>query len=248
MSFFSPRFVVMLQLACLAGLAQAEDGRALIEESLRRHAPPAHVYEEHAFVITDRQGQFAVRTVRYYGRHDKDGSRQLRIIETPAESKGTMLYARRGEKDGQLHGARPSAQVFGTLFSVADLEGEQSRDFRYELEDVRDLDRVAHHVVKAVPADESVARITGHGSRLIYLRKDNLFISRIDHLDREGHLARRQTFRDPQPDAAGAWHAGMILMEDLLDGRRSLLKVDRRVHSSDYVPAALFAGLPGEPQ
>jgi hypothetical protein len=36
-------------------------------------------------------------------------------------------------------------------------------------------------------------------------------------------------------------------MEDLRDGRRSLLKVERRVHSPDYVPVSVFAGIPGRP-
>jgi hypothetical protein len=83
----------------------------------------------------------------------------------------------------------------------------------------------------------------GYHERRIYLRKDNLFVSRIDYRDRDGREARRQTFRDPRPDESGAWRAGMVLMEDLRNGGRSLLKVERRVHSADYVPAAVFAGL-----
>jgi hypothetical protein len=35
----------------------------------------------------------------------------------------------------------------------------------------------------------------------------------------------------------------MMLMEDLRDGRRTLLKVERRVHSADYVPPGVFEGL-----
>jgi len=48
--------------------------------------------------------------------------------------------------------------------------------------------------------------------------------------------------RDPRPEESGAWRANMILMEDLVDGRRSLLKTERRAHSPDYVPADVFAG------
>ena len=59
--------------------------------------------------------------------------------------------------------------------------------------------------------DERVARATGYSERRLYLRRDNLFVSRIDYFDRQGRLAKRQTFRDPRPDASGAWRAGMIL-------------------------------------
>ena len=35
----------------------------------------------------------------------------------------------------------------------------------------------------------------------------------------------------------------MILTEDLLEERRTLIKIERRVHSADYVPDTIFAGL-----
>lgn len=241
-----PRAILLL-LAGHAASAMADPGRELIEESLRRHAPPPHVYEEQALLLTDRQGQHTVRTARYYARRDASGSRNLLVMETPAESKGTAIYVGRESPGGERRGAAAASPVFGSNFSVADIEGEQPRDFRYEHAADQDLERVPHHVLRAFPADEAVARATGYRERRIYLRKDNLFVSRIDYQDREGRPARRQTFRDPRPDETGAWRAGMILMEDLRDGRHSLLKVGRRVHSADYVPAAVFAGLAAQP-
>lgn len=240
-------FALLLLSACLSTAARAQSGRELIEESLRRHAPPASVYEEQTLVLSDPQGRYTVRTARRYARHDANGDTDLLVMETPAESKGTAIYVDRATAGGTRHGTAASSPVFGSTFSVADLEGEQTRNFTYERDDDRDLDRVPHFVLRVLPADESVARATEYRERLIYLRKDNLFISRIDYRDSEGRLTRRQTFRDPQPDESGIWRPGMILMEDLRDGRRTLLKVERRVHSPDYVPAAVFAGIPGKP-
>jgi hypothetical protein len=236
-------FIFLSVLAGLAAGAQAEGGRDLIEESLRRHAPPAHVYEEQALVMTDHQGLISVRTARYYAVRDESGSRKLRVIDTPAEAKGTAIFIVRDAGGASRTGAAATATVFGSNFSVADLDGEQIRDFHYEREGDHDIDRVAHHVLRAVPVGEAVVRRMGYHERRIYLRKDNLFVSRIDYRDRDGREARRQTFRDPRPDESGAWRAGMVLMEDLRNGGRSLLKVERRVHSADYVPAAVFAGL-----
>ncbi len=241
-----PAIIFSLLLGHTAG-ATAESGRELIEESLRRHAPPDYVYEEQALLLTDRQGQHTVRTARYYARRDESGTRNLLILVTPSESKGTAIYSDHDTHGGTRRGAVVSSPVFGSNFTVADLEREQARDFRYERDDDHDLDRVPHYVLRAFPVDESVARATGYRERRIYLRKDNLFVSRIDYQDRDGRKARRQTFRDPRPDEFGIWRADMILMEDLRDGRRSLLKIERRVHSPDYVPAAVFAGLSAPP-
>ncbi len=234
-------------LACLGAEARSQTGGELIEESLRRHAQPAYVYQEQAMVLSDRIGRRTLRTMRYYAQHDADASRSLLVIETPSESKGSAISISRSAHGGARRGPAASSPVFGSNFSVADLEGEQPRDFRYERDDNQDLDLVPHYVLRAFPANDSAARNTGYRERKIYLRKDNLFVSRIDYHDREGHLAKRQTFRDPSPDESGAWRAGMILMEDLRDGRRTLLKIERRVHSSDYIPAAVFAGLTALP-
>lgn len=234
------RAALPLALACLAGGAAAADGRALIEESLRRHAPPPDVYEAQALVLSDRQGQLGVRTMSYYARRDATGGRSLRVIETPAESKGSAIYVGRDAPDGRRRGAAASAPVFGSDFAVADLEAEQVQDFKYQREADHDLDRVPHHALRAVPASEAVANATNYHERRLYLRKDNLFITRIEYKDRQGRLARRLTFRDPQAEESGAWRASMILMEDLVQGRRSLLKTERRALSAEYVPAGVF--------
>lgn len=235
--------VVLVLLCAVAGSALAQNGRDLIEASLGRHALPSHVYEEQALVMTDRQGKHTVRTLRSYTVRDDGGVRNLRVIETPMDTKGTSLFIERDPQGRALRGAVPTSPAFGSNFIIADLEPEQTKDFRYERDGDEVLGRVAHHVLRAVPVDQDVARRTGYHERRIYLRKDNLFISRIDYLDRDGRQARRQTFRDPLPDDSGIWRARMILMENLRDGERSLIKVERRVHSSDYVPATVFAGL-----
>lgn len=235
--------VLLFLLAASAGHACAQSGRELIEASLERHAQPPYVYEEETLVLSDRFGQHTVRMVKHYVRRDESGVRSVRVLESPLELRGIEVVVARDAHGGARRGAEPSSQVFGSDFSVADLEEEQPRDFSYErLEDI-DLERVPHRVIRALPKNEDLARVLGFGERRIYLRKDNLFVSRIDYQDRQGRLARRETFRDPRPDASGAWHAGMILMENLRDGRRSVLKVERRVHSPDYVPASVFAGL-----
>lgn len=237
------RAALVILMCALASGAWAEDARKLIEESLRRHAPPPFVYQEQTLILSNNLGQHTVRTARFYGRTDENGEARLLAIETPADLRGATVFVARDANGGRRRGPDPASPVFGSDYSVADFEGEQPRDFVYEAEDPQDLDRVAHHVLRATPRDDAVARATGYGVRRVFLRKDNLFVSRVDFLDRQGQIAKRRTFRDPRPDESGAWRAGMILTEDLREDRRTLIKVERRVHSHDYVPDAVFAGL-----
>ncbi|MBI5107910.1 MAG: outer membrane lipoprotein-sorting protein [Rhodocyclales bacterium] len=230
-------------IACLTGIAQGQTARELIEESLRRHTPPTATYEEHAMVISDRHGQLGLRTLRYYAQSTGDVTRKLHVVESPSELKGAAIQIERDVHDGTRRGPIPTTAVFGTNFLVADLEGEQAGDFRYERGGDVDLERVPHLVLHARPVDASVVRATGYHDRQLYLRKDNLFLSRVDYQDREGRPARRLSYRAPRADEFGIWRASMMLMEDLRDGRRTLLKVERRVHSPDYVPTSVFDGL-----
>lgn len=235
-----------LLLAMVIGLhasgVAAQSARELMEGSLRRHVLPAHVYQEQTLVVTDSQRKHTVRTARFYGRSDPSGARRLLVIESPADLRGASVFVERDAQGARRRGPEASSAVFGMDFSVADFEDEQLRSFEYAAEDSQDLDRESHHVVRATPKDEGVSRDTGYGVRRIFLRKDNLFVTRIDFLDRQGRLAKRRTFRDPRPDESGAWRAGMILTEDLREDRRTLIKIERRVHSADYVPEAVFAG------
>lgn len=233
---------LLILLALSVQGEEPADGRSLIEASLLRHAQPSHLYEEQSLILTDRQGQHTVRTTRHYALFDGQHLRKLIVIETPAELKGSHLYlelpspGRAGDQEA------PSPPVFGSDFSVADLAAEQLPDQRYEMTGGVDLERVPHHVVRALPR-VSARTQTAAAERLLYLRKDNLYISRIDYVDREGQLIKRLSFRAPRPDDSGAWRAGMMLMENLKEGSRSLLRIDRRVESPDYTPETVFAGL-----
>ena len=248
-----------LAIAAPGSAAAAEEGRALMDEALARHAQPPHVYEEVTLVLRNAAGERRVRTARHYVRTEPDGSvRRMLVFDSPADVRGTALLLRYeagkpaqrslflpalGRAVGYGDGAEAFARILGTDFSIADLEPEHTQDFRYKREADRDIERVPHHVVRAKPKDGAIARTTGYADRRFFLRKDSLFITRIDYFDRQGKLARQQTFRDPRPDGAGAWHPAMILMEDLRERHSTLLKVDRRVHSADYVPPELFAAV-----
>lgn len=249
-----------------AGAATAaESGRELIEESLRRHGPPPFVYEEITFVLRDAAGRQRVRTARHYRRTEADGSTQRLIaMHSPADVRGSalLLKSKHGEPVerllylpalGRTLSYDPSAgnveRVFGTDLSLTDIEGERPALYLYEKEADRDLDRIPHHSIRARPAPAAGAagakgvaqHATGYGDRRLFLRKDSLFLTRIDYFNREGRVIRQQSFRDPRPDGDGALRAAMILLVDLRQRHSTLVKVDRRVHSPDYVPAELSA-------
>jgi len=219
------RWGLLLCAYCIASLAQAQEGRALVEESLRRHAPPPYLYQELALVISDVQGRYNVRTFRHYGQQND----HWLVVDTPPDMRGATIHL------NPEHGGRDilASPILGSGFRIGDFAPERLELFDYQRRSNETLGRQQHYVVDALPHQP------GQPARRLYLRQDNLFVSRIDYRDSDGQLARRQSFHNPRPDESGVWRPGMILMEDLRDGRRSLLKVERRVHSPDYLPAAM---------
>ncbi len=224
------RSVILLCAWSIACLAQAQDGRALVEASLRRHAPPPHVYQELALIINDAQDRYNVRTFRHYGQQND----HWLVVDTPPDLKGMTIHLDAARDAGDVLGS----PILGSGFRVGDFAPEVLDAHDYRRRDNERLGRQLHFVVDALPHQP------GQSARRLYLRQDNLFVSRIDHRDVDGQPARRQSFHNPRPDESGIWRPGMILMEDLRDGRRSLLKVERRVHSPDYLPAARVTAQP----
>lgn len=224
------RLILLLYACCIATLAQAQEGRALVEESLRRHAPPPYLYQELALVITDAQGRYNVRTFRHYGQQND----HWLVVDTPPDMRGATIHLNpeRGSRDSL------GSPILGSGFRVGDFAPEMLEAHDYQRRDNEMLGRQLHYVVDAQPHQ------SGQPGRRLYLRQDNLFVSRIDYRDSDGQPARRQSFHNPRPDESGIWRPGMILMEDLRDGRRSLLKVEHRVHSPDYLPAAMVSAQP----
>jgi hypothetical protein len=250
-------------LAALAVLAAgpataliAPDGSGIMDK-VRSHRPQACcIYQELTMILSDAAGESGVRRIRWFERHEPDGSsRLLLVFVSPDDVRGAAVLVARdpaGAARGEIYlpalgrpldlvartaGAMP---LVGSDFKLADLFRGAPRDFTYAREADAEIDRSMHYVIRATPVKGAEQR-TGGGSRRHYVRKGDYFLVRTDFHDARGVLARRQSFRDPRQVEPGVWQADMILMEDFGERHRTLLKVERRVFSPDYAPAEIFS-------
>jgi hypothetical protein len=213
------------------------------------------IYQEMTMIQSEATGEHGVRRIRWFERHEPDGSsRLLLLFVAPAEVRGAAVLvtrdgpATRGEVylpalgkpldlAARSAGATP---LVGSDFRLADLLGAAPKDFTYAREADAEIDRSMHFVIRATPVKGAEQR-NGGGPRRHYVRKGDYFLVRTDFHDTRGVLLRRQSFRDPKQVEPGVWQADMILMEDFGERHRTLLKVERRVFSPDYVPAEIFS-------
>lgn len=250
-----PVFLLFMALES-SGQVRMENlsGRELMEESYQRHRQFPYVYEEQSMVLIDRNGQRETRKVRRYSRVEEDGSAKfLLLFVSPREVYGTALLATRtpdgemsksvylpayGEELIESGSAGSDNNFLGTDFSVENIIGEELADYRYlrrRNEKIRD---VLYHVVDVYrhgDDPEKHSPVKRH-----YLLEDNLFIARTDYFDEAGRLRKQRTHHDIRPVDGRMWRSGMILMDDRREQHRTLIKINSRVFSRDYVPAEMF--------
>lgn len=230
-------------------------GREIMEAVYREHQQYPYVYEEQSMVLIDRRGNRETRKLKRYSRVDKDLKTQfLLLFESPDDIKGVAVLAVR-EKNGDTtqslflpafgdvlieNGSNAVDTTFlGTDFSVEDLTSESLNDYRYERQRDSVLSDVPHYVIdvyKSAPVGAS----KGDRVRRHLVVKQNLFIAQSDQFDELGRLKKRQTHHDLTPVLGNMWRSNMILMDDKFHQHQTLIKIERRVFSADYVPAKFF--------
>ena len=230
-------------------------GQEIIMESLRRHELYPYVYEEQTLILMDEKQHRDVRRIQRYSRLEKSGSLKamIKFIYPESVSGASLLFIRQqnGLRNSRFYlpalamkainysGGVVGSQLLGSEFSLEDLMPENIHAFVYHrIADVMENER-RYFVVQAVAtASEDIHRT--YVKRILLIRQDNFFVTHIDYLDEDAQLLKRQTRHDIRQVNGEMWRADMVMVENYVNHHRSILKIDRRVYSSDYVPASMF--------
>lgn len=238
-------------------------GKALMEAVYQRHQQYPWVFETQSMIMIDQFGRKNTRKLRRYSRMDEAGNaRFLLLFDSPVDVKGVALLANRdsagvteqsfylpafgnsfitSESNGT---ARQQENFLGTDYTIQDLVGEVLEDHDYQRRPDELIDETPYYVVDSFYRDETPEEqaedIGQHAPARHYIRKDNLFIDRTDQFDMLGRLRKRQTQHDLVNVHGDMWRANMMMMENLKLGHRTVIKINERVFSADYVPEEVF--------
>jgi len=232
-------------------------GRALMQQVYDRHQQYPYVYEEQSMVLIDRHGNRETRKVKLYSRAESNLlQRILLLFDSPEDVKGVAVLAERnaeGETRQAIYlpalpsdrggamvensGESGDANFLGTDFSVENLTGERLEDYDYRRRRDELINNKMYCVIDVFDKEAEAGQIA---LRRHYISQENLYLIRTDYFDDLGRVRKRQSSHDMSQVLGDMWRANMLLMENLQNDHQTLIKIDRRVFSKDYVPSEVF--------
>lgn len=232
-------------------------GRELLDLVYQRHQQFPYVYEEQSMIMIDQNGHKNTRKLRRYSRADESGKvRFLLLFDSPLDVKGVALLAQREPGGHSRHSfylpafgknfientpdleGKSEDNFLGTDYSIENLVGDTLDHHQHVRRDDTNINDTGYFVVDVYDLNSPLEE--GRPERRHYIRKDNLYIARTDHFDLVGRVQKRQTNHDLTNVHGDIWRANMMMMNNLRQEHRTIIKVNKRVFSADYVPSQVF--------
>ncbi|MGY8814212.1 MAG: outer membrane lipoprotein-sorting protein [Gammaproteobacteria bacterium] len=218
-----------------------------------KHSEKA-VYEELSVILTDELGNRDTRRMRKYVRlNDQLISKYLLVFDFPEEFHGVaLLVNHQTDIDPDITVYLPAygqifkhstiwkhgETIFGTDFSIRDLVGGLVENYQYVRRKDRKIENISFYVVDVFLPE--VDPVTAAPLMKHYVQQDKLTITRTDYLDRNGKVLKQMTKHNLSNTSKNTWNAAMMLMVDRQKDHRTLIKVNKRILSEDYVPEKVF--------
>jgi len=235
-------------------------GLKIMQEVQKRHQQFAFVYEEQSMVMIDRNGNRDTRSVKRYSRLEEDGTvKFLLLFDSPEEISGVALLATRnpsgetvkyvylpafGEQLIESVSSGLDGKFLGTDFSIENITGEVLDDYIYVRRPDKKINNIEYFEVDVYRMEdgftENMLSTSKQALRRHSISKNNFYITKTEYFDKQGRVYKKQTHHDLRAVDGDMWRADMILMEDSKEHHQSLIKINRRIFSRDYVSAEIF--------
>ncbi len=254
----SPKILHLLLLGSLAASAMAvePDGQSIMKQVHGQLQQHPYIYEEQSMILIDKAGNRDVRSTRRYIRVDASGQvNVLLVFDSPEEVKGVALLASQKDENAieagiylpafenrmiSSEGESSSERFLGTDFSVFDLKPDRYEDFSYRRLEDEIMGELSYYSIEVIPLDSQVLKQSGYSKRIHTISKDNLLIFRTRFFNRHGRHIKTLTQHEFKRYGASFWKPDMILMDNLAEQHKTLIKTRQRVFSPDYVPPKMF--------
>ena len=116
----------------------------------------------------------------------------------------------------------------GTDFTYEDLRPENTAVHTYTVTGTEAIEGEPCWVIESLPATEREAADTAYSKRRLWIRKDNYTLVKREYHDKQGRLEKIELPRKHVNVAGTAWRPDELEMQDVQNGSRTVLIVERR--------------------
>jgi hypothetical protein len=223
----------------LAPVGAADDAQQIVEEAERRATTASERYEGLLQSYTAGGKTSEKRWIfERVGAHGK--SKSIIRFTTPSEVRGVALlivnhtdrpsdqwmWTPALERDRRIALQDRSTRFFGTDFSFEDLEERDSQQYDHRLLGEEALDGVPTWKIEARP---KAARSSQYTNTIVWIRKDNYVMVRIDSSVKDKVVRRLDLSNIRQVE--GVWTAHDLVMMDLPRESHTRLTLDKVQYS-----------------
>lgn len=208
--------------------------------------------------IYDTKGNVRTRQISTASRKFKDCNKMMIKFLAPADVKGTIMlvYDYDTQADNQwifmpalrkvrrILSTEKGKNFMGSEFTNADMSKPNIDDFSYKLLGKETINGKVCLKIEATPLSDAVRQENNFSKRISYIDENDFLCYKIEYFDLAGKLQRVQTISKYQKQANGKYFAFYMMMENVQNGRKSVMKIDRfqagsKMEEAKFVPGAM---------
>jgi len=233
---------VILFVATVPRLEAAMSARAIMKKQSDQHKI-SNEFEVQQMILIDKKGNKEKRKLqRWVKEMEKGVYRALVAFLDPADIKGVALltWQKKSGADDQwlflpaegkmkrVASGSKSNYFMGTDFTYEDMESEELDSKTYKI--VKE-EKCGDHdcwLIEAKPKSKELAKKSGYGKRLIWVRKDIFVTVKAEFYSKRGKLIKVMDNRDWVKVSGSAWRAKKSLMNNLKKKHKTLIVATSR--------------------
>lgn len=187
-------------------------------------------------ILTKRYPNDMHKTLITFTSPEKISGTGLLIVENQGRGDDQWLYLPVLKKVKKISTAERSHSFMGSEFAYEDLRGEVLKDFSYQLIGSEAVNGQDCFKIEATPVR---AGETGYGKRILWIRKDIFFKTKVEYYDKGGKILKTEADEDMVQIGGGKYRMNTVVMQSSQSGNKTLLKSNSRDINSG-VPDSKF--------
>jgi len=248
--------ILLLAVFCVfaASLhAQELSGRQIMEKALNKTSWQDMVGNVQ-LILTNERGQQRIRRIKMYSRkRNANESDMLMRFVAPADVKGIgfltiehqnsdderYLYLPALRRVKRIASSGKGGNFMASDFTYYDIGKPKLNDWTYKRLPDEAVNGQACYKLECLPADDQIAKDTGYGKIIRWIRKDIWITVKSEYYDRAGRLWKQLEVPKVE-QISGVWFQTDMIMKDVQNNHRSEMRFsDLKVNQN--IPKNFFS-------